>query len=311
MAGTPSASAHVIGNVALDWSFETDRLPLDGESVIGRQRSVELGGKGANQAVVLARCGVRVSLTARLGDDEGAGRIRAALAGEPLDTTLIAAGTPSDRSMIWTDASARNAILTTVDCARGLTEGEAETALAGAGPGDWLVLQGNLRATVTGAAMRRARARGLRVAFNPSPWSPALAPQLGEGATVFVNEAEAEAATGLRGEAAAAEIVRRGAGAAVLTLGARGALLRTAEASAEVPAAPADAADPTGAGDTFLAVALACAMRRGDGIAPDDLARAARAAALAVSRPGTHGALPTVAELRTILGMSGREDVNR
>ncbi|SUQ58668.1 ribokinase [Raoultella terrigena] len=67
------------------------------------------------------------------------------------------------------------------------------------------------------------------------------------------------------------------------------------------PAAAAEALDTTGAGDTFLAVMLASALRRG--VAPDALAlaHASRAAAITVSRRGTFSAFPDGHELAALL----------
>nr|VUD35372.1 ribokinase [Raoultella sp. NCTC 9187] len=79
----------------------------------------------------------------------------------------------------------------------------------------------------------------------------------------------------------------------VITQGAAGAWLVRDGQRRFSPAAAAEALDTTGAGDTFLAVMLASALRRG--VAPDALAlaHASRAAAITVSRRGTFSAFPT------------------
>ncbi|MGB3408119.1 MAG: PfkB family carbohydrate kinase [Jannaschia sp.] len=59
----------VVGNIALDQTLAVDRIPFEGESVFGRHVSSDLGGKGTNQAIVLARCGVETVLVAGLGTD--------------------------------------------------------------------------------------------------------------------------------------------------------------------------------------------------------------------------------------------------
>ena len=47
----------------------SDRLPADGETVVGRQFVTYAGGKGANQAVAVARMGGRSAMVGRVGDD--------------------------------------------------------------------------------------------------------------------------------------------------------------------------------------------------------------------------------------------------
>ena len=53
---------HVIGNAAIDTILHIDRFPRPGETIVARALTEDLGGKGANQAIVIARCGVPVRL---------------------------------------------------------------------------------------------------------------------------------------------------------------------------------------------------------------------------------------------------------
>jgi len=88
----------------------------------------------------------------------------------------------------------------------------------------------------------------------------------------------------------------------VLTLGADGALLASANTGiATIPAVAATAIDTTGAGDTFMAVALASAAVRGVELDTRAIGHAASASALTVSRRGTRSAFPTADELQAIL----------
>src|SRR5690606_19761363 len=50
--------AYVIGNVTIDETIAVAALPEAGASILGTGQSRDLGGKGANQAVVMARCGL-------------------------------------------------------------------------------------------------------------------------------------------------------------------------------------------------------------------------------------------------------------
>jgi ribokinase len=45
---------HVIGNAAVDSVIRVERLPRPGETVVALGASEDLGGKGANQAIVAA-----------------------------------------------------------------------------------------------------------------------------------------------------------------------------------------------------------------------------------------------------------------
>jgi predicted TIM-barrel enzyme len=61
-------------------------LPRPGETIVVRGAADDLGGKGANQAVVLARCGQDVRLVAAIGADAVGERIRANLVAERVRT---------------------------------------------------------------------------------------------------------------------------------------------------------------------------------------------------------------------------------
>ena len=66
---TATRTITVIGSVNMDLVVETDRLPREGETVLGSTFRVVPGGKGANQAVAAARLGARVSFVGCVGDD--------------------------------------------------------------------------------------------------------------------------------------------------------------------------------------------------------------------------------------------------
>ena len=301
-------SALVVANAAVDETYAIEAMPLVGESLVGELRSRDLGGKGANVATVLGRAGVGVALVAAIGDDERGAFVRERLAREPVELALQARpGAPTDLSIVYRTPDGDNAIVTTVATTRSLDPALAVAAMERLGDGGTLVLQGNLERATTFGLARAARERGVRVAFNPSPWMAWSGELLGLVHAVFVNAGEARAATGAADAAAVRALLEAGPEAAVLTRGAHGALLGTRAGSAgpevvDVPAEPARILDTTGAGDTYLAVALASAARRGTGLDARALGHAARASAITVSRHGTLAAFPTRAELAGILG---------
>lgn len=60
----------VVGGANTDYLARGSRLPTPGTAVEGKAFYVGPGGKGAIQAVAVARLGARVTLLARLGRDE-------------------------------------------------------------------------------------------------------------------------------------------------------------------------------------------------------------------------------------------------
>jgi ribokinase len=294
--------ATVIGNVAIDEIMSVPAMPEAGASIFGRQQSTDLGGKGANQAIILGRAGLNTTLVAPLGADLRAAMIRQSLSLEPIDTCLIeCVDKASDVSMIFTTPDGENAIVTTTDCAASIRPEHVLTSLRTAKSGDFAVLQGNLSHDTTATILRDAKRLGMITAFNPSPLRPGFACLWPLIDIAFLNRGEAEKLTGQRGETAARDLHDAGVGSVIVTLGGDGALLLDQNGVATIPAVPSNAVDTTGAGDTFMAVVLASSGLRQT--MPDGLSlhHAAQAASITVSRRGTRSAFPSQTELASIL----------
>ena len=290
---------HVVGNAAIDRIFRVDRFPLPGETVVAAEVSEDLGGKGANQAVMARRAGSKVRLVAAVGDDPAGARIRAVLGAE----AVLADGVddwpgPTDRSSIYVDAAGENTIVSVTGAAQAF-DPVAAGKLAEVEPEDVVLCQGNLRVAVLVDCLGAARARGAATVLNPSPLFPTRGFDWSAASTVVLNEIEAKALSGNNdSREGARRLLEAGARDVVVTLGHRGAAMVGSECI-EVPAPRVDAIDTTGAGDVFCGV-LTAARAAG---APwrVALAAAARAAAIAVTRRGVFASFPSAAETATIL----------
>jgi ribokinase len=293
----------VLGNVAVDETMATPTFPAPGATVLVGPPERDLGGKGANQAIVLHRATRAVRFVATIGDDDAARWIIGTLAEEALDIShLITVDGPSDRSLIFVGPNGDNAIASTSHCSDALTPAHARAAVRGAASGDVLLLQGGCTVDTNRAAIIAARERGLKIVFNPSAVRPGFETLLSGLDLVVVNAGEAMALVGEGHPAEQAQrLVAKGAGNAVVTLGPDGSIAAGRGGRHSVPAMPATPRDATGAGDTYLAV-LAAALFARNAPMPVAMQHASAAAALTVSRPGTRAAYPTAAELVAILG---------
>src|SRR5215469_11798474 len=199
-------------------------------------------------------------------------------------------GVASGLALITVDPAGENSIAVAAG-ANGLA-GDAEVRAAFAQPCDVLVLSAEIPVPVLAAALRRARAGGVRTVLNLAPVPEGAAGLLAEcPGWLVVNAQEAAAlAAGL------------GGGHVVVTLGAAGAALAGPPGTAMVPGFPVTAVDTVGAGDAFvgaLAVALA------SGLDPAAAVTAACAAgAAAATRRGAQAALPGPADVLAATGFA-------
>lgn len=291
----------VVGNIVADQTYSVGRLPNEGESVLGRKISVDLGGKGANQSIILARSDISTILIAAIGDDTQANQLSERLATEPVVPRLIQIpNTASDSSIIIKDGTGKNVIVTTVDCARSLKVLDVEQKMTDAASGDLLVLQGNLELAITKQIIATARKRGMKIVLNPSPFENGIELLLADLDTLFVNQHEAYQITGCEGPVAVQKLLEFGIKTVILSMGEKGALLGTASEVLSVPAQTCHVVDSTGAGDTLQSVAIASAILRRSCIDLVALKIAAKAAALTVSRHGATAAFPTQTKLKSL-----------
>lgn len=281
---------YVTGNITVDETWSIADIPKKGTSIHGNKVSQDIGGKGANQAIILSRCGIDTCLIAATGNDSNGIWIRRQLLTESLELLPTENfNGHSDTSIILNSADGDNAIITTTAAADAFDVDVIIQHLRKATAGDILLQQGNFSLAKTRALFLLAKARGMITVFNPSPVNADFAELWPLVDVAVVNQSEAE------------QLQPHGVKTLAITHGSAGAWLVSNGQRQFCPSVPAAALDTTGAGDTFLAVMLASALLRGT--SPDMLAltHASQAAAITVSRRGTHSAFPTADELASLL----------
>lgn len=270
--------AIVVGGTNVDHVLQVPSIPVPGETLLSTSWRREGGGKGANQAVALARLGAAVRLCSAVGDDEPGRWSLDLLRAEGVDCTRVAVvGAATGQALVMVDPYGENSIVV-MPGANLLAAAPAHV------DADVLLLSLEVPLATACAAAATARRHGVPVVLNAAPAQPLPPSLLADAAVLVVNEPEWET------------LGRPRERAVVVTRGARGCLVLEGGRSWELPAVPVDVVDTTGAGDCFAA---ALAWGLGGGAALRDAARfAGRAAALSVTAPGARGALPTEGEVR-------------
>lgn len=293
----------VFGSVNLDLIVSVPALPAPGETVLGTGFRSEPGGKGANQAVAAARAGAAVAVAGAVGRDAFAAPATALLRAAGADLSRLAAvDQPTGVATIAVDPDGRNQIA--VAPGANLAARAAQVDDADLGPATTLVLQMEVDAGETVALIARARARGARILLSLAPPAPLPAEALSALDLLLLNESEAASLGAMLGAGAdpASLRARLGGPDVIVTRGEAGAEAATAAGMIRQPAFTVVAVDTTAAGDTFAGV-LAAVLDGGLGLA-EAMRRGAAAAALACTRPGSQGSIPSGAETDAFLADS-------
>lgn len=255
----PQPVIAVVGSLNIDLIAYTPRVPNAGETVIGERFQMGFGGKGANQAVMAARLGGRVSMVGALGDDVYAGMTLENLDRQHVDAAHVArvAGS-SGVAPIWVEPDGTNRIIVVAGANDRVDPGSAADAVR-ALPGVAAVIgQLEIPQGVTTAAFRAARAIGALTILNPAPASALDAELLAAADWLIPNETEFAILAGLASfdpddDAALVRYARTLGPRLAITLGARGASVVARDGTvARVAAASVKAVDTTGAGDAFV-----------------------------------------------------------
>jgi len=294
-------SVLVVSNVTVDETYSVGSIPLPGQSLIGQFRSRSVGGKGANVATILSRAGIDTHLVAGIGTDERSAFVRSELKVETLNLMLQSnTDWPTDVSIIYTDVHGENSIATTVSSTQSIDLSKPIQFLDVMQTSGWLVLQGNLTRAMTESLMQAAIALEHRIVFNPSPCAGWMKEVLDLADVIVMNSQEAHTLTCSNDELAVTQLLQNRTWQVALTRGAQGATLatRTDDGLNTTPvltfhdAVDTTVVDTTGAGDTWLATALASAIKRNTWLDELALQHAANAAAITVGQFGTRQAFP-------------------
>ncbi|WP_210495839.1 PfkB family carbohydrate kinase [Patulibacter sp. SYSU D01012] len=289
-----------VGAINVDLVVRVPTLPAPGETVVGGDLGRFGGGKGANGAVAAARLGAGVALVGAVGADDEGRRTLDDLRAAGVDVTGVAVrdDAATGAALIVVDDAGENQIAVAAGANAAVRAGDVAREVARRVPGAGCVLvSAEIPDDAVAAAVAAATGAGVPCVLNPAPARPALLPSAGAGVVLTPNAGEACALAGTDdvAEAAAAIAARTGADV-VVTLGGDGTLLaRPGRPPVGRPAHRATVVDTTGAGDAFNG-ALAARLAAGDAL-EDAVAYAARAAALAVGRPGAREGMPTAAEV--------------
>ncbi|MBU6228544.1 MAG: ribokinase [Cyanobacteria bacterium REEB459] len=298
------ALIYVLGSLNMDLVCHSSHLPQSGETVLGSQFEIQPGGKGANQAVAVARLAGASHLVGRVGQDSFGDRLIASARAARVNCAGISQDhrSPTGVAAIVVDRQGQNQIVVVPGANGQVGESELQVLDQHLHPGDFLLLQLEIPQPVVMAAAALAQQRGVRVILDPAPVQAPLTDGLYCHVYLITpNQIEAsqlvgwpvqDQTTALR---AAQTLRQQGVDIALVTLGAAGVVVASQEGCFHQPALTVAAVDTVAAGDAFnggLAVALAEGRPLGEAVG-----FATAVAAYTVTQPGAQAAMPERSQL--------------
>jgi len=300
----------VVGSINMDLVVRARQMPAPGETVLGESFVTSPGGKGANQAVAVARQGGGCSFLGRVGDDEFGALLVKGMSAEGINCegVLKTEDAPTGVAVIIVDARGENSIVVASGANHMVTPDDIYGRAELFEQAEVVLLQLELPLPTVCAARKLSARHGCKVILDPAPAPASLPAELCEVDVISPNVAEAEVITGQKADdkdervdkLVASHLIARGARSAVLKLGGRGSLVVTADGQIErIRPYKVDIVDTTAAGDAFTA-SLAVGMVRGLDL--PEAARIANAAgALACTKFGAQPAMPTADEIKFLM----------
>jgi ribokinase len=307
--GTGQKPIVVVGSINLDLVAHADHIPTAGETVHGSRFQTHPGGKGANQAVAVARLGYPVQMIGMLGSDAAGQQLRAHLesAGVGLECVGQIEGS-SGVAMIVVSGDGDNSIVVTAGANAEVTPDFVDLHIDVIRSAGVVLTQFEIPIKTVQHVADLCFQHQIPLILDPAP-AQALPQDLLKRVAWFTpNETEAafyaaRAFNGVpvaRSRVLAQRLLAQGAAGVLLKMGPRGAYLATDQLEEQLDAIKVNAVDTTAAGDAFNG-AFAVGLLLGK--SPIESARfAIAAAAFSVTRAGAQPSMPVLHEVERLLG---------
>ena len=297
----------VIGSLNMDLVVNVDTMPKPGQTIIGSNFKEVPGGKGANQAVAMARLNGNVSMIGKVGEDGFGQTLINSLKNDKVDTTYIqTAKGATGVALITVDKNAQNSIVVSPGANFEVKEDDIDNNIEAIKNSDIVVLQLETPLNTIKYALYKAKELNKYTILNPAP-AVKLDDEIIKNVDLLTpNETELEIISGVSIETeediqkAAQIMIEKGVKELIVTLGSKGSLYINKEKSMFKKAYKVEAVDTTAAGDSYTG-ALAVALSQ-DKCIEDAMDFASKVGALSVLKEGAQSSLPTLEDVENFRG---------
>jgi ribokinase len=304
-------SVLVFGSLNMDLVVQTPRLPLPGETLTGERFDTIAGGKGANQAVAVARQQVLTGMVGRVGADAFGQALRQGLMtdGVNVDAVQVDASAHTGIAAIAVADTGENHIVIVPGANGRVGSSDLATLQTLMPQAQLLLLQLEIPISVVIEAAKMAHDAGITVILDPAPVASFQPESLYPFVDILTpNQVEASQLVGFPVEtleqaaAAIAALQQHGIATVIVKLGEQGVLCGTANEMFHIPAFPVTVVDTVAAGDAFNG-GLAAALHDGKPLY-EAVEWASATAAISVTQSGAQPSLPTRSQVKKLFSQA-------
>ena len=303
-------SISILGIFVADLVFFGEKIPVEGETILGKNFVIGPGGKGSNQAVAAAKAGAKTFFISKIGDDQFGSMATEIYENSGVDYSNVIISkdhSTGAAGILVNEGTGANAINVFPGAAGAITIEDIDKAEEAIKNSSIFLTQLEAPKDVVTYALKKAHSLNVKTILNPAP-----AAEIDESLFSMIdyftpNETEASfyvdhnVETHEDAEKAAIQLLEKGIKNVVITLGEKGAFFANNDEKFSLPIASLSnpVVDTTGAGDAFNA-GFAAALTEGQNI-KDALKFASATAGLSTTKIGTANSMPSREEIDKLL----------
>ena len=292
----------------MDFVIEVDKMPLPGETLIGKNFTLIPGGKGANQAYAIGKLGADVSMLGAVGNDEYGDKLLNNLKSVNVNISSIKKINEVNTgcAFINVDNTGENSIVVVSGANEKISEEMINDNINLIDDADIIVMQLEIPIEIVTLVSKIAHEKGKLVILDPAPAVPNLSIELLSNVDIIKpNETEIQILSGIETKSkediirAANILIDKGVKNVIVTLGKNGSILVTKNKVESFSSLNVNVVDTTAAGDSFTA-ALANSLLEGKSI-EDAIKYAHLVSSIVVTKKGAQTSIPNKMEIANFL----------
>jgi len=287
----------VLGSINLDLVLYSNEFPETGETIVGKDFFINLGGKGANQAIAARKAGGDTTFIGRVGSDYFGELALSEIKKSDVKTEIILdTSVLTGVALINVNAKGENKIIVVPGANGFLGDNEINMLKNKISSDDVLLLQGEIPIDVLIEVARYSFSIGASVIFDPAPFKEEFEKVMPFVTFLTPNEVELKKITSSPN---ISKLLSLGDISTIIKLGENGIFYKSNTEDFIIPAFKVHAIDTTGAGDAFngtFAVAISCGKN-----IKEALIFASAASVISITRKGAAISFPCREEIENFL----------